>query len=383
MWIFRPAEEEAAESTDAETETDIDEKELLAEEAEELRLKLEALRMAEYREAQRAAVLSQGQGNSGVPASSSAASADSAAEADAEAAAVHYHMDVGDGDIESMYDFSDFVADASDDASRREGRDANEDGDQHCTADVEHLRLVEARLKQREQTLQAQVEAQDKKLAAASRALQKTRGQAQALLDQLGSKDSEGSQLNVAAVQLERLLAEKERRLKAALDEAAAALAGEKSAEAPCPHSRGEGGTTQQPQEAPTTAGPRPPEPDTGVGEEQLLQLAAMTEELTDALQQATESEEQVQQQFVTISAELNEERQQRILAEQELNSAREARDMEVNALLARIQEQERSLVAERDRAKDLEVRVRLADQLREAEQKRKRGEVFYPHLEL
>jgi len=114
-----------------------------------------------------------------------------------------------------------------------------------------------------------------------------------------------------------------------------------------------------------------------------LLQLAAMTEELTDALQQATESEEQVQQQFVTISAELNEERQQRILAEQELNSAREARDMEVNALLARIQEQERSLVAERDRAKDLEVRVRLADQLREAEQKRKRGEVFYPHLEL
>lgn len=375
MWLLRGLASADGPAEDPESaEEQNSEKEWLAEEAEELRLKLEALRMAEYREAQRAACRAQDQidSASAQPSSSSAATADAAAEA----AAVHFHID--DGDIEEMYDYSGVVHDAVQPARRRE---AHEDED--CRADLEHLRLVEARLQQRERTLQAQVDAQEQKLVAASRALQKTRGQAQQLMEQLGSKESQGSQLNVAAVQLERLLAEKERRLKAALDEAAAALTNEKVEESAGSQSVvGEGGTTQQPQEAPTSAVPRPPEP-AAVDEEQLLQLAAMTEELTDALQQATESEEEVQRELEAASARLQEERQQRMLSEQELDTVRQARDIEVNTLLARIQEQERSLAAEKARVQDMEARVRLAETLREAEERRSRGEVFYPHLEI
>ncbi|CAK0910295.1 unnamed protein product, partial [Prorocentrum cordatum] len=87
------------------------------------------------------------------------------------------------------------------------------------SAAARRLRVVEATLRHREKIFEEQMEAQDRKLSAASAALRKSRSQVQSVTAQLGLKELEGRRLEAQVMQLRGLLVEKERRLQEALDE--------------------------------------------------------------------------------------------------------------------------------------------------------------------
>ena len=81
-----------------------------------------------------------------------------------------------------------------------------------------HILAMKAEMKQRESELAASMEDQERKLAAASRALGKSRAQVQRLTAQVGLKDLQTARLEAQVSQLRNLLVEKETRLQEALD---------------------------------------------------------------------------------------------------------------------------------------------------------------------
>mmetsp|Transcript_36600 Transcript_36600/g.80164 ORF Transcript_36600/g.80164 Transcript_36600/m.80164 type:complete len:473 (+) Transcript_36600:53-1471(+) len=134
---------------------------------------------------------------------------------------------------------------------------------------------------------------------------------------------------------------------------------------------------------------PEPEAPALAFDEEQVLELARITEELTDALEVSRESEESARRQLEVAAAQLEEERRLYAQRERELQEAREAQERELATLRslaskvssaavenedalskrsvadpsnadlhARYMEQERQLATERARAKLLEERA-------------------------
>jgi len=286
-------------------------------EAEELQAKLEALRMADYRDQQRAGC---------------------------ERYTSKDNRALSGGDIEQMYDFSKFAPEASD-------------------ADSVHLvRAREAELRERHTALELLVEAQEQKLGAAANALQKYRGQVQQLVAQLGLRDLDSQRLSTQVTQLRRVLVEKERRLQDALDAAECSVLG--------------------------TAPDRPPQPtqeplSSGDGG-QVLQLARIAEELTDALETAREGEESALAELEETTAKLEEEQVIRKQRECEIADAREAQRAEVEDLRRQIAEQEQALEAERARSSDFEQRAKRAeieDFLQQRMASKGKAAKFQPHL--
>jgi len=239
--------------------------------------------------------------------------------------------------------------------------------------------MVEAKLQEREEALQLQMEEKEKKLAAASKALHRTRGQVQQLNAQLGLKDIEGSKLQCQVVQLRNLLVEKEKRLQDALDEMAEAGSSVLPAAQPLrgaqptlPEHRGaraEGTAGDEAEEVASERAQQPQEPPTAYAaaapdEEQFLQLSRITEELTEALEAARESEAETQRQLGE--------------AAERLTAVRRERDLEVATL-------ERALAAERSRAKEMEERASravLEDRLQQALALKGKSQ-WHPHLEV
>lgn len=301
----------------------------LESEADELQAKLEALRAADCRDQVRAG--SQLYSREGI-------------------------REHGGEDIEHMYDFSRFAP---------EGRGP---------AETDSVHLVRARedvLCERQIALEVQVEAQEQKLVAAARALHRYRGQVQQLVAQLGLKDLDSQRLSTQVIQLRRVLVEKEQRLQAALDSVDCAILGPGALGA----SPSSDGSPQKSQEAPT------------LGEEgQVLQLARIAEELTDALEMAREGEELALAELDETTAKLEEEQAIRGQREREIADAREARGTEVEELRRRIMEQEKALAAEQTRSKEFEQRakrVEIEDFLQQRMASKGKAQKFQPHLEI
>lgn len=271
------------------------------------------------------------------------------------------------------------------------------------------LRVVEATLRQREKIFEEQMEAQDKKLNAASAALRKSRSQVQSVTAQLGLKELEGRRLEAQVMQLRGLLVEKERRLQEALDEvqlsrvarptgAAAAgtrpgdeavkgdLAPAEDTEAPPEPSPGsEENCSQQPQETPAGRQTRPAV--RPADEEQMVQLAKIAEELTRALEVAKEAEEDMKERLAETVLQLEHEQHWRARYETDLSTLRAQRDVEVTDLLAHVRKQDEELAWERQLVKGLQeraLRTEFEEKLQAAlERKRKGRGQWHPHLEV
>jgi len=386
----------------------------LRREADELRAKVEAMRAAEYREDQRkncvATMLAERQDH-GSPASaatgSDSAAGSSAAGAVDIAGGDHAQSDDG-GDLDAMYDFSSFLSTPSPShgqpGRKRTGSSKEEVDDPVGT--WRRLAAVEGQLRRREEVLESQSEAQRRKVANASEALQRTRGHVQQLKEQISLKEAESVQLGTQAAQLHRLLEEKERRLQAVLEEAGTATTHSESGLDRSAQEIEDGVTQehmswglgpqgeQQPQEAPQEPTPQKPTPEglwevgasckagaAADSEDQLMQLARITEELTDALELAREGEEDAQRQLEAAALDLANERELRAHQEGKLAAARESRDAEVAALLARLQEQEQTLAFERNRVNELEELAKRREleerqRMKEFEDRKKRQEL-------
>lgn len=410
-------------SPDAESLEDMED------EAEDLRLKLEALRAADYREQLRASCV---------------ATAARGPRSEAGAAAEHFRLDDDATpeaqDLAAMYDFSGSFGHSGGATSSCTvptdcgiaGGDPVAEALSRQKAEAaasKRLRVLEAKLKEQEEAMGSHAEAQERKLAAASRALQRMKSQVQQLTAQLGLKELRSTRLDAQVGQLRNLLVEKERRLQEALDEASLAKSavlsigssGPASGTPPSPtgasrsvelsntvceddeHSVGQvagqdtGQEAQQPQEPPV--GPPTPTPSVSsagrrtpavvADEEQLMQLSRITEELADALQTAKASEEETARELETTALRLEEEQAERRRKEQELVELRAIQDAhatEAAVLRARLEEQERCLEGERKRVRDLEERANRADleeRLQVALAARGRKERFHPHLEV
>lgn len=294
----------------------------LESEGDELQAKLEALRAADYREQLRAGVRGH-----------------------------------GGEDIENMYDFARFVPE--------HGRATDVDSSVHL------VRAREADLREQHSALEVQVEVQEEKLSAAARALQRYRGQVQQLVAQLGLRDLDAQRLSTQVVQLRRVLVEKERRLQEALDGAERAVLGSGAPGASPTSDR----SLQQPQEAPTSG-----------DEGQVLQLARIAEELTDALEMAREGEEAALAELEETAAKLEKEQALREQREHEFADARKARGAEVEELRRRIAEQEQALAAEQVRSKEFEQRAKrseIEDFLQQRMASKGKADQFQPHLEI
>jgi len=280
-----------------------------------------------------------------------------------------------DRELEALYDFP--------------GEDVSSIGSlmwEHCSdsesleaAAERRVRMVEAKLQERESALQMQMEVQERKLSVASRALRRTRGQVQQLNAQLGLKDLEGSRLSCQVSQLRNLLVEKERRLQELLDARAAATL----RPLPAPPVAGPGNEepqpTQQPQEPPVAC------VQAAAGEEQLMHLSRVAEELTEALEASRESEDEVRRQLLETETRLQAEQASCTHYQRALEAAERQREAEVSALLQRLSQQQQSHAMESARAQELRERSSRAvieDRLQQALAHKGKNE-WYPHLEV
>jgi septal ring factor EnvC (AmiA/AmiB activator) len=318
--------------------TPIDEAHSWKEEAEELRFKLDALRMAEYREAQRRAcglenthacesqagtapprekLIPTPLGQRSLPKLSSLSSQRDCKEGD---------------DLEAMYDFSKFLPSTSqskldgvclsvavDTARRCEGD--NEDA--KATTEVEHLRVAEAALREKRDNLECQLAEQTKKLSGASSLCRKARSQLRQLI----------GHLHTLAPDDLRPLAEKGQHLEAMLDDAASVL------EDSAPHA------------IPT----RP-------GEDELHALAAITSELADELEKTKDSEQSICRQLEVIRARREQERERRLTFESELGATAQEHDARIAELRLQLLQLEQSLAWEQKHVEELEKCPRKLD---------------------
>mmetsp|Transcript_154820 Transcript_154820/g.475704 ORF Transcript_154820/g.475704 Transcript_154820/m.475704 type:complete len:427 (+) Transcript_154820:55-1335(+) len=426
MWLFGAGR---ASDDDGRPEgQEEDEVQAMREEAEELRLKLEALEAAEHRDQLRAcsapanaaapgdagAAAEVGNATGSAPATPQRAGAATdgrsvagAASTPETSAAEHYRMDDSSPEeqreLENVYDFSNFAAprQVAMGAEPSAGEPSKLSPEEAAAA-VRRLRLVEAKLQERETALSEQMEAQERKLVSASRALKRSRGQVQQLNAQLSLKNIEGSRLQCQVSQLRGLLVDKERRLQDALDRHAAtesALAAARAAGASCssraPSEQADGcvigdvapeedggnvgGGAQQPQEPPVAC------VQPAADEEQLLQMSRIAEELTEALEVAREGEDEARRVLEETASRLQAERAARAQYERDLDAVRHERDRVVAELFARLQQREQEAAIERARAKEHEERVSrsvIEDRLQQALAQKGKSQ-FYPHLEV
>lgn len=389
-------EEDARPSSGSTCARQEEEEEALTEE-QELELKNEALRMAEYREAMRAACArtqAAEQTAEGRLERTRSDATDSTLSDDAEdvpkqpsppmehrpasMGAVQFDMEhdnppVQVVELDDMYDFSMVVpsqATRSSSSSTLPERHTQAD-----EAEQRRVRMVEATLHEREQALETQMKMQDKKLATASRALHKTKSQVQQLNAQVSLKDLAGKKLESQVSQLRQLLVEKERRLQDALDghEAAAAAAAAKAGAA----------DQQQPQEPLEAAAAAV------VDEGQITELVHITEELTGALEQAQRSEDDARNMLASTAARLEQEQRERQHFEADFAAARAKQEAEVEVLRSQIANQEQAMAESSRRAKETEertARVDVEERLRQAlaKKKNRRGDgKWHPHLEV
>lgn len=343
MWPFGKVENSVEDGSD--------EHELLREEAEELQLKLDALRMADYRQAQRVACGKEAPPaesddfHEGVSTACSSRAAAAAAGSQPEPPAQFYLEDGTPGcpdyhgdDLNAMYNFSEFEAHLS-----------QYHDDDVVAVHLEQLRIVERRLSEREQVLEDQLAAQNRKMSAASASLERTRANLRQLKEQMAIRQKSEGQSITHADALQVLLAEKERRLMTALIEASSALDGE---DLP---------TEQELPEVPAKED----------AEMKLLYLAATTEELTDALEMVQNSEEDARRQLKSVAIRMQQAQEQRLAHEHEVKTLREGEDVEIVALRAHLKMQEHRLVWERARAKEIE----YGDVI-------KKGDIVFPDIE-
>lgn len=324
------------------------ETEALRAETQELQAKLRALRMVP------GAALAEASGCAFQPLSPSAAAENSAVDDGSAAAAVHFSLaddkqeaqDLEQTDMHDMYDFSRFIpaGAATDVPAVRPAAEACEVERRRAEQRAERKRLEasEATLRTRTEALELQMEAQERKLTSASRQVAKTRNEVKKLTAQVGLKDLQGSKNSKEVASLRQALVEREDQLQDALDECDKALASTYVDE-----------DAQSPQEG-AACGPAKAAM-SAEDEESLVQLMRVAEELTHALETAQAGEEDAMRQLAFASSEL--EREEVLTEETRLKvlAAREAREAEVAALLARIKEQEQALAAERERTRSLQ----------------------------
>jgi len=230
------------------------------------------------------------------------------------------------------------------------------------------VRKVEEKWQEREMTLQQQMEAQEHKLAAASKALVRTRQQVQQLNAQLSLKDIEGSRMSCQVTQLRNLLVEKEKRLQDVMDERVEDFSRSQQLQSGTPaasasHSdslQAVGDDVQQPQEPPMACVPGPEE------EQLLLGMSRIAEELTEALEASRECEEETRLELEGTAAQLEAER-----------TARRHQESEIALLQAQ-------LAAERARTKAVEDRTKrifIEDRMQRVFAEKKKE--YHLHLEV
>ncbi|CAE8680098.1 unnamed protein product [Polarella glacialis] len=241
---------------------------------------------------------------------------------------------------------------------------------------------------------------QERKLVTASTSLKRSKMQAQQLTAQLGLKDLQGSRLLIQVTQLRALLVDKERRLQDALDAAEAQTSC--SGGSVCSVCSGCSGRltrrsgaeawdavderSQQPQEPPSaTAADRGPD-----NEGQLVHLARVTEELTEALQDARDSEESARRQLCEAAAKLQAEQRTREQYEAELAASKAQHEAEVAQLVERLrQAQEGQAALELQRARELLLQERatrndIEEKLQQALARKGRSPLdFHSHFEV
>lgn len=330
-WLFGGEQAESA------AEDESEEARALREEAEELQLKLDALAMAEYRQAQRIACgkerpRAESDNFLDEDSNVSTACSSTAPAPPLGMAPAQYYLgeDAGSpcpqsNELHDMYDFSLF---------KRRDSEADDDDDERAELRLQQLRLVEAKLREREEILEGQLALQDRKMTAASKALERTRGNLRQMTQQLEGRQKSENGVNAQADVLQVLLAEKERRLMTAIVEASSALDNE---------------------DLPQEDSQQPGSQETENGALQLQQLAATTEELTDALEIAQDSEEDARRQLNSLALRMQRERELRLAYEQELVASKQAEDVEIAALQAHLTKQEQRLAYARAHAKQIE----------------------------
>eukprot|EP00933_Yihiella_yeosuensis_P044664 TRINITY_DN3992_c0_g2_i1.p1 TRINITY_DN3992_c0_g2~~TRINITY_DN3992_c0_g2_i1.p1 ORF type:complete len:395 (-),score=131.02 TRINITY_DN3992_c0_g2_i1:161-1291(-) len=197
-------------------------------------------------------------------------------------------------------------------------------------------REVEALLEEQQHSMEMQLEAQERKLLAAGRALKRSRAQAQQLMAQLGLKELEQQRSTTQAIQLRNLLVEKEKRLQEALDEV-----DEVKSRHSAPWSGCKGGKVDsckiqlsdslvegQPQEPPSICpAPRLANALSRLSEEedcQIIALSRLAEELAEALGDSRQGGETAQRQLNQTASELQRERSRREEAEAKLQKSLE-----------------------------------------------------------
>lgn len=304
------------------------------------------------------------------------------------------HFVIADGspeecDINSMYDFSQFLPhQAQGPLPSHWSSSSNAPRRLPFTAfkAAAHTELVEAR----EDELETKLESQERKLHTASKALQRAKSQVQQLTAQVGLKELHGTRMESKVIQLRALLIDKERRLQEALDEAEAVrqkpLASEPVDFQPSPLEAQLSELGEQPQEPPCAspaklrpALPSPAKSEGRLDEGQLIQLAEITEELTDALEFARESEEESRRQLEAVAAQLREEQSRHELASELLTAERARHAAEVAALMKEMQRGRPSENTAQLAAPQL-VRSEMESMLQKALSQKGKGP-FFPHI--
>lgn len=231
--------------------------------------------------------------------------------------------------------------------------------------------VLEEDFVRREVSLQEKVEDRDRKLVAASRALQRIRGQLRQKTAQLGLKDIQCAKLDVQVTQLQHLLVEKEQRLQETLDDAE--------------HAKQSSATSAaQPQEPPVVPASLPGH------DRQLEHLTEATEDLTAALASAADVEAALRGSLATARDELAAETlraadlQARLDAEAAARGEQERLSAELAVHIAELQQ---ALAADRAQVAELQeraARVQLEEHLHQAYITRGRPQAaFHPHFEV
>jgi len=342
-------------SSGSDKAADEEERQLLQAEAEELKLKLEALQAADYRAEQRASCVATARAAKGVSDFAEDGTVDSDQGLLPEIAAATR-------DLEEMHDsFGIFTPPNERSPFRSPTSHADRSPVPSDVKTASRMRKVEEKWKEREMTLQEQMEAQECKLASAAKALMRTRQQVQQLNAQLSLKDIEGSRMSCQVTQLRNLLVEKEKRLQDVMDERVEdlRLSGATAAVTSVSDTlEARGDDAQQPQEPPMVAGPEE--------EQLLLGMSRIAEELTEALEASRECEEETRLELEGTAAQLEAER-----------AARRHREAEIASLQA-------MLASERARAKAMEERTKrvfIEDRMQRAFAEKKKD--YHLHLEV
>lgn len=194
---------------------------------------------------------------------------------------------------------------------------------------LQRMRLVQEELRHQEEALEAQACKNNERMVAASEELEMTHSQVRELTDLLEAKKCDGPRVNDSQLDM---LAVDTCHMHASIGDSTIDL------QVRC---------QQLPEDTRAAAGQEI--------DEHVLQLVAMTEELTDALEEAQISEDDVRRQLAMAEADLQQERAERLANETELLAARQRQDTEIAELQLRLRSWEESLAWERAHVKVFE----------------------------